>query len=212
MTAASPSRRAYAPRLAPEARREQLLDAALGLALDRGFHAVSIDAVARQAGVTRPVVYGIFADRAAMLAALVDRAERRAMAQLAPALPPVPAPGAAVDPDALLLAGLVAYWSAVMGDPPTWRVVLLPHEGAPPELHARMVANSRVVLRQLRELVEWGLAARGGPLLDPDLFARAVLTLSEGAARLMLKRPEEYPLARLTAFAEATLSVLSSGR
>ncbi len=54
------ARRPYAPRLPPEQRREQLLDAALCLIVERGYAGVSIEAVARIAGITRPVVYDHF--------------------------------------------------------------------------------------------------------------------------------------------------------
>jgi len=90
----------------PAGRREQLLDAALALALERGFHAVSIDGVARAAGVTRPVVYGQFASSADLLTGVLERAERRSLAQLGPVLPSVPSAGASVDPDELLVQGL----------------------------------------------------------------------------------------------------------
>ncbi len=55
MSSASPAKRPYAPRLPAAQRREQLLAAAQDIALSRGFHAVSIDGVAKACGVTRPV-------------------------------------------------------------------------------------------------------------------------------------------------------------
>lgn len=204
---ATPPKRPYAPRLTPELRREQLLDTAQAIALERGFHAVTVDGVAKAAGVTRPVVYGQFADRAQLLAALLERAEQRALAQLAPALPQVPGPGAQVEPDALLLAGVTAYLTAVRDDPDTWRVILLPPEGAPPELAQRLTDVHREVLRTLRDLVAWGLG-RMGESLDVDLMARSVLTLSEGAARLLLERPAAYPVERFRTFTESLLAVL----
>lgn len=208
VVSASPLKRPYAARMAPEQRREQLLDVAQAMALDRGFHAVTIDGVARAAGVTRPVVYGLFADRGELLAVLLARAESRALAQLAPALPAVPGPEDYVDPDALLVEGLTAYLSAVRDDPDTWRVILLPPEGAPPELTERLTAVHRDVLRELRVLVAWGMDRRGGGALDVDLFARGVLTLAEGAARLLLQSPERYPVERFRAFTEDLLAGL----
>lgn len=207
-------RRAYAARLPAEERQEQLLDLALELALDRGFHEVTIDAVARAAGVTRPVIYGQFVDRTALLTAVVERAERRSVAQLASALPPVPGPEDSQDPDELLVDGVAAFLSAVAADPATWRVVLLPTEGAPPELRDRVTVIRRGALVRLRDLVAWGLERRGGPSgLDVDLFARSVQTLAEGAARLVLADPERYPLERFTAFARSALLALRpSGR
>jgi AcrR family transcriptional regulator len=178
------------------------------MALERGFHAVTVDGVARAAGVTRPVVYGLYADRAALLAALLARAEQRALSQLAPALPAVPGPEAYVDPDALLVDGVTAYLSAVRDDPDTWRVILLPPEGAPAELTERLHAVHRDVLRELRVLVAWGMERRGGGALDVDLFARGVLTLAEGAARLLLEQPDRYPVERFRAFTEDLLAGL----
>ena len=207
----SATRRPYAPRLPAAERREQLLEAALDIALHRGFHAVTVDAVARACGVTRPVVYGLFTDRAALLTGLADRAEERTLAQLAAVFPPLPddAETDDGDPDELLLAGVTAYLEAVTADPRTWRVVLLPPEGAPAELTARVDAHRRVLLRQLRALLDRGLGRRGGPAVDPDLFARGVFTLSEGAARLLLADPDRWSLEQFTDFTRTLLASLS---
>lgn len=94
-------------------------------------------------------------------------------------------------------------------DPRTWRVVLLPPEGAPTELAHRVDLHRRALLEQLRSLLDWGLARRGGPALDPELFARAVFSLSEEAARLVLADPAQWPLERFTAFTRALLGGLS---
>ncbi|MCW2778881.1 MAG: TetR family transcriptional regulator [Frankiales bacterium] len=192
-------------------RREQLLDAALDVALERGFHAVSVDAVARACGVTRPVVYGLFADRGALLTALVDRQEARALGQLAGVFPPVPGPGETADPDDLLLRGVEAYLTAVAADPRTWRVILLPPEGVPAELVDRVTAGRAVMLGHLQALTDWGLTARGGPDLDPDLFARAVLALSEAAARLLLDDPAHFAVTSFTLFTRTALAALRPG-
>lgn len=208
MVSASPVRKPYAPRLPVEARREQLLDAALDIAVERGFHAVTIDGVARACGVTRPVVYGLYADRAALLAGLVERAETRVLAQLAPVFPSVPEPDEDVDPDDLLVSGITAYLQAVQSDPRTWRVILLPPEGAPAEMTERVDAQRRVLLRTLRGLLDWGLERRGTDL-DPDLFSRAVFTLAEGAARLLLEDPDRWSVEQ---FADFTRSALASMR
>src|SRR5947209_7927279 len=67
MSSRSPKRRPYTPRLPPQERREQLLDAALRIIGRDGYAGVSIDAIAREAGVTRPVVYGVFDGLQALL-------------------------------------------------------------------------------------------------------------------------------------------------
>src|SRR5204862_8269259 len=50
--AASPTR------MTASERREQLLDVTKAIVAEHGFHAVSIEAVAREAGITRAIVYG----------------------------------------------------------------------------------------------------------------------------------------------------------
>lgn len=211
MAGADEGRRPYAPRLPAEQRRDQLLSAALDIALERGFHAISVDGVARACGVTRPVVYGLFADRGDLLTALMDRSEERALAGLAAVFPEVPAAGEDIDPDELLASGLEAYLQAVASDPRTWRVILLPPEGAPEQVAARANAQRRVLLRHLRGLAAWGLERRGTGELDPDLFARAVFTLAEGAARLLLDDPDRWPVEHFTGFCRQALRAMRPG-
>jgi hypothetical protein len=47
--------------------------------------------------------------------------------------------------------------------------------------------------------------------LDPELFARALQGLAEGAARLVLADPEAYPVERFTSFARGLLGALTIG-
>ena len=66
-------------RLPASERREQLLDTTKAIVAARGFHAVSIEAVARAAGVSRPIVYGHFEHLGGLLEALVLRESTRAL-------------------------------------------------------------------------------------------------------------------------------------
>jgi AcrR family transcriptional regulator len=193
-------------------RRDQLLDAALHTALNQGFAAVTMDRVARAAGVTRPVVYGLFADRGTLLAALLERETQRARAALAPALPPVPEPGADVDPTELLVEGLGAYLQAASAAPDTWRLVLFPAEGAPPELQAAVTASREEALEQIRRLLVWGIGATGPtskPPLDVEIFARMLVGLAEGAARMVLDEPDLWTVERFTTFTRQMLDALA---
>src|SRR3954470_5559885 len=123
-----PSQTAKPARMSAEQRREQLLDAAKKVAAEQGFHATSIEAVAREAGISRPIVYGHFHDLGGLLEALIERESARALTQLAKVLPRDLAEG---DPAEGLLAALRGYLEAVRADPETWRLVLMPQEGAP---------------------------------------------------------------------------------
>ena len=70
---AAPSRPAEPSRLSREVRRDALLDAALALIGSDGVEAVSMEAVAEGAGVSRPLVYKHFANRGELLAAVYRR-------------------------------------------------------------------------------------------------------------------------------------------
>jgi AcrR family transcriptional regulator len=179
-------------------RREQLLDATKKIVAERGFHAISIEAVAREAGITRPIVYGHFHDLQGLLEALVDREAARALGQLATVLPGDL--GAGGDARETLLRALRGYLEAVRADPATWRLVLMPPEGAPAVLHDQITRGRAAVVGQLAQAVGPGLGpGRESP--DPELFARMLSAVSDEGARLLLTDPEHYPVERIVGFA-----------
>ena len=199
-------RRPYAPRVPPERRREQLLDAALAIITERGYPAVSIEAVARAVGVTRPVVYSAFPGLPVLLATLLRREERRALEQLEAI---VPADPGARDPDELVVEALTGFLRAVRANPATWRLILLPVQGTPELVRRQVERNRERILARVRALVAWGLERRGGPEdLDEDLTARAILVLCEEAGRLVLTDPVAFTPERLTEFAAALLAAV----
>jgi AcrR family transcriptional regulator len=190
-------------------RRQQLLDTTLDLVVERGFHAVTIEAVAQGAGVTRPIVYKQFNDLPGLVRALVDREEDRAITQLAHAIPDVPGDR---DPDELLVEGLQLYLEAVQEAPKTWRLILLPPEGVPAVFHERTNRTRRNVLRQLERLVAWGIERRGGPSLDSELFARLLMEMAEDSARLILTQPEKFSIERIVNFARTLMSAVNRAK
>ena len=186
-------------------RREQLLDTTLDLIVDRGFHAVTIEAVAQAAGVTRPIVYKQFEDLPGLIRALIDREEDRAITQLARAIPNIPGDR---DPDDLLVEGLQLFLEAVQEAPKSWRLNLMPPEGVPAVFHERVARTRRNVLRQLQKLVEWGIERRGGPTLDAELFARLLMEMAEDSARLILTQPRKFTIERIVAFARTLMGAV----
>jgi AcrR family transcriptional regulator len=193
-------------RLTGPQRREQILDATRALAAERGFHAVSIDAVAKRAGITRPVVYDHFADLPGLLQALLEREGARAVDQLMPLLP---RPAQGVGPRDLLVGALRGFLEAVRAEPVTWRLVLMPPEGAPALLRERVSQVRAEVTGRLAEVAPRALTGgRAERPPDPELTAITLQAISEEAARLMLERPDEFPIERLVAHAEWMLGLL----
>jgi AcrR family transcriptional regulator len=194
-----------AVRMQAEERREQLLDATKAIVAERGFHAISIEAVAREAGITRPIVYGHFHDLPGLLEALVQRETARALAQVVILQPGDLATG---DPSETLLGSLRSYLEAVHADPDTWRLVLMPPEGAPPILHDLIASGRAAVVEQLARAVGPGLGpGRSSP--DPELFARSLSAISDEGARLLLTDPEHYSVERIVTFARWLLEELA---
>jgi AcrR family transcriptional regulator len=203
--AAGTKKRAYAPRLPPAERREQLLDSALALIGERGYGGVSMEAIARQAGVTKPVVYDLFSNLGELLTALLEREEARALAQLAEVMPDEPS----IDPDELIVTGFVAFLGSVAASPTSWRLILMPAEGTPAAVRDRVESNRRQIATRLEELIAWGIDARGGPRgLDVELAAQGLIASAEQMARLVLTDPERFTPERAGEFVRTMLAAV----
>jgi AcrR family transcriptional regulator len=183
-------------RLPREQRRAQLLDITKAIVGEDGLHAVSIDRVAREAGVSRPIVYEHFGELGGLLKALLAREGERALRQLEEFMP---APGVRGELLDVLLDTLAGYLRAVRSEPVTWRLVLMPPEGAPAFLHDRIARARDAVVEELAALIEGAYArgAGGRPSPDPELTADSMSALADHWARLMLTDPERYDLERI---------------
>ncbi len=205
-TAAAPrKRRPYAARVPADVRREQLLDAALTVIVRDGYDAVSIDAIARETGVTRPVVYGTFDGLGPLLAALLDRQQQRALGQLAAALPAQPDLD---DLDAMITGAARRLIEQVRSDPMTWQPILLAPHNVPEQVRDRIAADREEVTARLAGMIELGLALRGGQPLDAEVLAHALLAVLEHFGRVLLTEPERFDTDRLVAAVSAVIGVL----
>lgn|GEM_PF-1099299 len=83
-------RKRYAPRLSRDARRKQLLEHAQGLLRAGGVEALTMERLASEAGIAKPVVYRHFPDRDAIVLSLLRSEWQRiddAISGLDPGLP-----------------------------------------------------------------------------------------------------------------------------
>ena len=69
-------------RLPAEERRRQLLDVALDIFAEHGFHSTSMDDVALAAGVTKPVLYQHFPSKRALYVELLEDVGRQLLTRL----------------------------------------------------------------------------------------------------------------------------------
>lgn len=185
-------------RLTGEARREQLLDVTGAIVVREGFEAVTIQAVAAQAGISRPIVYEHFGDLPGLLEALVKREMNAAMEQVAETRLRDLSEG---DPTELMLESLGRFLSAVERHPDTWRLVLMPSVGAPASLRRSIEIGRASVLEGLAHSVRAGLKPGGSDPPDPELTASVLSAISDEYGRLVLSDPKRYSPKRLLAHA-----------
>ncbi|MBB5849980.1 TetR/AcrR family transcriptional regulator [Amycolatopsis umgeniensis] len=210
MTSTTPrKRRAYAARVPAEQRRTQVLDAALHLVVARGHNATTMDAVAEQAGVTKPVVYGQFRSRNELLAALLRREQEAALQQLLEVLPGDPGKLLTEDAPEFIARTLADFLSAVQETPDRWYCVVMPMADMPAEFHAAREAARTIALDRAESLTRWLLEAVDAPAeLDPEIVAHTVTALFEMAARLVLTDPGRYRPERFVSAIRAAVGLI----
>jgi AcrR family transcriptional regulator len=204
----SKARRRYAPRMPPEQRREQLVDAALSVILEQGYGGVSIEAIARAAGVTRPVIYDHFPNLGTLLGALVEREERYSREQLEHVVPDDPGDS---DPVEVLAGSVRRFLDAVTARPATWRIILLPLDGTPAIVRQHVETHRTKILERIERLVHWAINRNELPSdLDVELTARAIRDLGEEAGRMVLTDPQRYSPDRYERFVQSVMKLLSA--
>ena len=202
------ARRRYAPRMPPEQRREQLVDAALSVILEQGYGGVSIEAIARAAGVTRPVIYDHFPNLGTLLHALIEREERYSREQLELVVPDDPGDS---DPVEVLAGSVRRFLDAVTARPVTWRVILLPVDGTPAIVREHVETHRAKILERIERLVRWAINRNELPSdLDVELTARAIRDLGEEAGRMVLTDPQRYSPDRYERFVQSVMKLLSA--
>jgi AcrR family transcriptional regulator len=200
-------RRKYAPRLSPEARRAQLLDAALDVLTGCDLHELAMETVADAAGVAKPVVYTVFRTRTELVAELLAREHQRGIAQVSAAMP---AELTALSPTDAYGAAITAFLEAVLASPTRWRLILTVPDSAPRAYRDSLRRTRSAILAHAE-----GLAGAGTALMpqlagvDPHLLAHTLLSFAEMLGRLAVRHPETYPRERLENFTATLMAQLA---
>jgi AcrR family transcriptional regulator len=116
MASSAPVRRR--DRHASPERRDAFLDAAVA-AIQRHGPKVSMEAIAREAGVTKPIVYRLFGDRDGLLQALGERLAAEINANIGRALDRAPDD----DPKAMLRTAIASYVELIDTETDVYRFV-----------------------------------------------------------------------------------------
>lgn len=203
--AAPPQRRRYAPRLPAEERREQLLDAALTVLVREGYGNVTIEAIAREADVTRPVVYSAFDGLEPLLLALLDRTEQRGLERC---LAIIASAGDPSDVDKWILRAADALFDDIRAEPEEWRAILGLIPGSPAIVYRRIAETREVIRGYLAAALDAGIRMRGRPDLDADVLSHVVVSIAEEFGRLALEDPPRFEKERLLATIQQLLGLL----
>jgi AcrR family transcriptional regulator len=208
-------RRKRAAHLGPERRRPEVLDAALKLFLVSGYDGTSMQAVADEAGVTKPVVYACFNSKDELFRALLAREEARIVGELRGAFTNADLS----DPETTLIDGFTSFLRAVGDSPEVYRLIFLGEGGGNAAVADRIQRGREEQVRRLTELAKGWLESSGNgkhPKDEIDRTARlvgnSIAGLAESAARLLLSGEDGWTpetlgreLGRLAAAAQSTV-------
>jgi AcrR family transcriptional regulator len=181
--------RVRAAHLGPELRRPLVLDAALPLFADLGYDAVSMQAIADAAGVSKPVLYSCYASKEELFDELMAREERKLWHMVEDS---VPTPGAPGNKEDLLRFGLEALLRAVVEAPDAFRVIYLQRHG-----ETRIEQGREHWERRMGEvLAAWTEL----PDRETALLGRMLVTLAELGFRVQLEEPGQWQPDQLAAY------------
>src|SRR5262245_25470330 len=204
---AAPRKRAA--HLGPERRRPEVLDAALRLFLKSGYDGTSMQAVADQAGVTKPVVYACFNSKDELFRALLAREEERIVGEIQGAF----ATADLSDPEKTLVDGFTGFLRAVDHSPEVYRLIFLGEGGGNAAVADRIRRGRQAQVDRLTLLAKSWLDS-GKKRADAERTARllgnTIAGLAESGARLLLSGEDGWTpetlgreLGRLAAAAQA---------
>jgi AcrR family transcriptional regulator len=182
-------------RLPRAVREQQMLDAAVKVFSRRGFHAASMDEIAEQAGISKPMVYAYLGAKDELFIACLRREATRLMEAIADAV--ITGAGGEPEtaaPDEQLWRGLRAFFGFVGAHREGWHVLY--RQARAQEPFAGEVATMRArMVEVVSSLLGHALAARYRQVRDTELemMAYALVGASESLADWLTDHPEADP-------------------
>jgi AcrR family transcriptional regulator len=137
-----------------EARRAELLDAARS-AIRREGAAASMEVIAAEAGITKPILYKHFGDRSGLAEALAHDFVDGLMQELSRAL------GSDVDPEELLRTTIDTYLAFVEADPQIYRFLVQSALAGPAGVASALTGVIPEIGRRVVLVIGEGLGAAG---------------------------------------------------
>ncbi|GAB3151222.1 TetR/AcrR family transcriptional regulator [Micromonospora sonneratiae] len=175
-------------RLPRAVREQQMLDAAVKVFSRRGFHAASMDEIAEDAGISKPMVYAYLGTKEELFVACLHREGTRMMEAIAGVInPEMPA-------DQRLWHGLRAFFRFVAAHRDGWVVLYRQARGEQPFAGELAVMRARMV-EVVAGMLDRALRADGREVreIDLEIQAYALVGASESLADWLADRPDADP-------------------
>jgi AcrR family transcriptional regulator len=160
-------------RLPAAQRREQLLEVALHVFAERGFHQTSMNDVAEAAGVTKPVVYQHFTSKRALYLELLELVSQRLMAEIDRATSSAGGPRQQVE------RGLRAYFHFVVESRDEYQLMF----GGGTRRDAEFAQEAARLEASLARVIAQLIVVEGLTEVERVLLAHGIVGLAEGATR-----------------------------
>jgi AcrR family transcriptional regulator len=182
---ASPPRR----RLPRQERERQILNAAVTVFSQRGFHLASMDDIAEVAGVSKPMIYTYLGSKDDLFIACIRREGQRLRERIAAAVP------AGLTREERLYRGLLAFYEFVTQHRDGW--IVLYHQA---RVHGSFAGEIAAARERIIVMVA-ALLARSSSVDDHARalpIAHALVGAAEALSDWALEHPEETPQALTT--------------
>jgi AcrR family transcriptional regulator len=164
------------PRLPAARRRRQLLDTALAVFAERGFHGTAMNDIAEAAGVTKPVLYQHFRSKRELYREVLEDVGGRIEETIAKAAAGAPGPREQVE------AGFAAYFRFVAGEQDAFQVLFGGDTRRDPEFTRQAAETEASIAKAIAALID----IEGIDAEHQALLAHGLVGLAEGTSRRWL--------------------------
>ena len=172
-----------------------MLDAALKLFLQTGYDGTSMQAVADEAGVTKPVVYACFDSKDDLFRSLLAREEQRIVGEIQGAF----SNADLSDPETTLVEGFTGFLRAAGDSPEVYRLIFLGEGGGNAAVADRIQRGREQQVIWLSELAKGWLDSNGNGKRSKAeiertarLLGNSIAGLAESGARLLLSGDDDW--------------------
>jgi AcrR family transcriptional regulator len=169
-------------------RREQLVSVGRTLFAEKGYEAVTVEEVASEAGVSKPVVYEHFGGKEGLYAVVVDREMTDLLGRIQAALTPAP-------PKLLLQSVVLAWLDYISNETEGFRVLV--RDSAPGVAEGSFASLLRDVAARVAGRLAEEFDARGFSPKLADMYAQMLVGMvtSTGVWWIDVRKPKRDELA-----------------